>query len=132
MNKIPNRIMDNEQIEIMIEYINNCLKDLDIIILERENASEKDTFTVEPRSIYEEKIKRESSGQKTIPDKNVLTYWQYKDKIILSSRQGLNPSKNTSNCTFTNISQLEKLDINKIIHEKYRSLVNNENYLLII
>lgn len=117
------QIQDNQDIRKMIMYLNNSIKELDIIVFERKK--EKNAYFVVPRKIYEENLIREKNGEKIIGNRNVLTCWQFKSKIILSIRPIFNPSKSIEKCTFFNIKDLEKENINTIIKNKYKELLNN-------
>lgn len=116
-DKIPNRIPNNPEIDKMIEYLNEALKDLDVVVLERINDSEKDAFFVEPKEIYEENLKREKNGEKTIREKNVITCWEYKNSITLTIKPNLKPKK------FFSKLELEEENILGLILKKYNNLL---------
>lgn len=123
---IPNKIEDNQDIEKMIQYLNNSIKEMDIIVFERQK--EKNAYFVVPRKIYEENLIREKNGEKISRDKNVLTCWQFKTKIMLSIRPIFNPSKSADKCTFFNLQDLEQEDIENVIKNKYRELLNDNQH----
>lgn len=117
-NKIPNRIVNNTEIDRMIEYLNEALKDLEIIVLERKNNSEKDAFIVEPKEIYEENLRREKNGKKIIREKNVITCWEYMNSITITIKSNLQPKK------FFSKSQLEEEKVHELIIKKYNNLLD--------
>lgn len=117
-NKIPNRIVNNTEIDRMIEYLNEALKDLEIIVLERKNNSEKDAFIVEPKEIYEENLRREKNGEKIIREKNVITCWEYMNSITITIKPNLQPKK------FFSKSQLEEEKVHELIIKKYNNLLD--------
>lgn len=57
----------------MIMYLNNSIKELDIIVFERKK--EKNVYFVVFRKIYEENLIREKNGEKIIGNRNVLICW---------------------------------------------------------
>ncbi|WP_026886829.1 hypothetical protein [Clostridium beijerinckii] len=120
---IPNKIEDNQDIEKMIQYLNKSIEELDVVIFERQK--EKNAYFVVPRKIYDENLVREKNGEKIIGNRNVLTCWQFKTKIMLSIRPMFNPSKSNDKCTFLNIQDLEKENIDFVIKNKYKELINN-------
>ncbi|WP_236897809.1 McrB family protein [Clostridium beijerinckii] len=120
---IPNKIEDNQDIEKMIQYLNNSIKEMDVIVFERQK--EKNAYFVVPRKIYEENLIREKNGEKIIGNRNVLTCWQFKSKIMLSIRPLFNPSKSGDKCTFFSIQDLENENIETVIKNKYKELINN-------
>ncbi|NRT80952.1 McrB family protein [Clostridium beijerinckii] len=123
---IPNKIEDNQDIEKMIQYLNKSIEELDVVIFERQK--EKNAYFVVPRKIYDENLVREKNGEKIIGNRNVLTCWQFKTKIMLSIRPMFNPSKSNDKCTFLNIQDLEKENIDFVIKNKYKELINNNEY----
>lgn len=123
---IPNKIEDNQDIEKMIQYLNKSIEELDVVIFERQK--EKNAYFVVPRKIYDENLVREKNGEKIIGNRNVLTCWQFKTKIMLSIRPLFNPSKSNDKCTFLNIQDLEKGNIDFVIKNKYKDLISNSEY----
>lgn len=117
-NKIPNRIVNNTEIDRMIDYLNETLKGLDVVVLERINNSEKDAFIVEPKEIYEENLRREKNDEKIIREKNVITCWEYMNSITITIKPNLQPKK------FFSKSQLEEEKVHELIIKKYNNLLD--------
>ncbi|WP_238860168.1 AAA family ATPase [Clostridium sp. YIM B02569] len=119
--KIPNRILNNQEVSKMIDYLNEALKDIEIVVLERINNSEKDAFIAEPKEIYEENLRREKNGEKIIREKNVITCWEYMNSITITIKPNLQPKK------FFSLSQLEEEKIHELILKKYNNLLGKDD-----
>lgn len=124
LNEIPNKIENNKNIEEMIQYLNDSIRGLDVIILERNDKTP--CIIVVPRLIYEENLERKNKDEALIRDKNVLTCWQYDTKIKLAIKPKLDPSKNDSSCLFFNIDKLKSEDIYTEIRKKYKKLLESK------
>ncbi|OOM78833.1 hypothetical protein [Clostridium sp. BL-8] len=118
LDKIPNRILNNLEVHEMIDYLNETLKGLDVVVLERINNSEKDAFIVEPKEIYEENLRREKNDEKIIREKNVITCWEYMNSITITIKPNLQPKK------FFSKSQLEEEKVHELIIKKYNNLLD--------
>lgn len=117
IGSIPNKMSNNNVVEMMINYINDVIRinKMEVTILQR-----KEGIIVVPTKFY--------NKNKTYK-KNVFTYWQKtrKGAIELSILPELNPKENRERCQFRTITDLEERNIAKMIYDRYNALIEENN-----
>ncbi|MDU6037453.1 MAG: hypothetical protein E6Y83_03855 [Clostridium butyricum] len=112
-DKIQLAVENNEEMKKMIDYLNEAIKDLDIVILKIEDSAV--THVIKPKFDNIDYSDKEQSSK----IKNIFKCAQYKSKITLIIRSDYELKNNKEKCIFTNVEKMKKEDIAFVIKEKY-------------